>query len=146
MPNKCKCGCGGSPRCKGSRFCRGHRARLPQKRTSRLGREGDKAVPAGQRPGIRDLEWAAGFLEGEGCFRRSKTTETIDAAQVNPEPLQRIQRIFGGRIWHRKPQQENASPADMWYVAGPRARGVMFTLYALLTAKRRAQIRRALGR
>src|SRR5439155_26696382 len=54
-------------------------------------------------PTIRDLEWAAGFLEGEGAFGaygnppRARYPR-VSASQVNPAPLLRLQQIFGGRI------------------------------------------------
>jgi hypothetical protein len=92
-------------------------------------------------PRTVDLYWAAGFLEGEGCFRAADRTEEAYASQVDPEPLYRLQLLFGGRIQLRT----NRRPIYEWQVHGARARGVMMTLYSLLSARRRGQIRQALG-
>ena len=46
------------------------------------------------------LGWAAGFLEGEGCFSNVGESEyTIDACQVNRDVLDRLQSLFGGKIY-----------------------------------------------
>ena len=45
------------------------------------------------------LEWAAGFLEAEGCFHFSKGGQlTVSAAQVKDGSLEQLQEIFGGNI------------------------------------------------
>ena len=55
-----------------------------------------------------DRAWAAGFLDGEGCFTLLKNSSksqhettrgvNISAIQVKKEPLIRLQKILGGRI------------------------------------------------
>lgn len=53
------------------------------------------------------IAWAAGFLEGEGWFayrdsRKGATSHPrMGANQVNREPLERLQALFGGNIYHR---------------------------------------------
>ncbi len=54
--------------------------------------------PAIRKPSIRDLEWAAGFLEGEGSFVTTVTTQLVTAVQENPDPLIRLLEIFGGKV------------------------------------------------
>ena len=54
------------------------------------------------------IAWVAGFLEGEGYFElkkqgKSAPTMRIGAGQVNKEPLERLQILFGGRI-HKRTQ------------------------------------------
>lgn len=106
--------------------------------------------PATKKPTVRDLEWAAGFLEGEGSFvagigRRNKTPILcLSAAQVNPDPLIRLMSVFGGRTVKRKLQKPNHQPCWVWYTYGARARGIALTLYTLLSDKRKAQIRAAI--
>lgn len=53
---------------------------------------------------VRDLHWAAGFLEGEGCFHFSKARHLhVSVAQVNKEPLDRLRNIFrGGSLYLHK--------------------------------------------
>lgn len=92
-------------------------------------------------PTQRALGWAAGFLEGEGSFTQSRGAR-VSASQVNPEPLDYLLRLFGGRISPRYSGRPQDSPYGMWYVTGARARGVVLTLYALMSKKRQAQMRR----
>jgi len=107
-----------------------------------------------------ELVWAAGFLEGEGCFKRvrvkarprkdgtSKTpyfSQSVDGAQIGVECLLRLQRMFGGKILKSSNKyKERTWTVDHWQVYGSRARGVMMTLYKLLSTKRQAQVRAAL--
>lgn len=107
-----------------------------------------KGDAAAIRPTTRELAWAAGFLEGEGSFNLK--CSRVGAPQVEREPLERLHRLFGGRICPKPVGAARrlgirAQDAWYWYVNGPRARGVMLTLYTLLSTKRRAQIRASLG-
>jgi hypothetical protein len=91
------------------------------------------------------LGWAAGFLEGEGCFPvSSRTTSTITANQKESEPLQRLQKMFGGRLYWRA--SGGTYGIHEWHIFGPTARGVMMTLYPLMSPRRREQIRASLTR
>lgn len=92
---------------------------------------------ATKSPTIRDLERAAGFMEGEGSFSGN---DRVAAFQVNREPLDRLVALFGGKIT----EVIRTSPSSsgwQWYTSGARARGVAMTLYLLLSEKRRAQIK-----
>lgn len=104
----------------------------------------DSAQKASVHPTIRDLEWAAGFIEGEGCFSTNcgrQGSEQVDVAQVQQEPLERLQRLFGGRISvMRQATKTRAAPLWHWRISGPRARGVSYTLYTLLSTRRKHQI------
>lgn len=46
--------------------------------------------------------WAAGFLEGEGCFTVTAGYLRIVAGQNFREPLERLQRVAGGKIYQQK--------------------------------------------
>lgn len=54
-----------------------------------------------------DIAWAAGFFEGEGhvkCAKRHNVKRTdryfsITVAQVHREPLDKLQHIFGGKVY-----------------------------------------------
>lgn len=97
-------------------------------------------------PTTRDLEWAAGFLEGEGSFQRCGSSEAIYCRQVNPEPIHRLQELFGGVIAQRLPGDRFGKQVQLeWHCTGARARGVMLTLYSLLSQKRKEQIKKALA-
>lgn len=91
-----------------------------------------------ERPTRHDLDWAAGFLEGEASFRHSH----VAVRQVQREPLDRLARVFGGRVLPVK-QHPRWNLCHYWGVSGSRARGVMLTLFVLLSTRRRQQIRAA---
>lgn len=100
-------------------------------------------------PSPRELEWAAGFLEGEGSFSSNGVgagKQMVHAGQKHNEPLLRLQQMFGGRVYARPntkfgtTDRVAGAPLWCWYVCGARARGVMLTLISLLSSRRRAQI------
>ena len=98
------------------------------------------------RPSLRNLEWAAGFLEGEGSFSPLDTTGgtvRVRAVQVNPAPLHRLADFFGGSVKLTTAVAGKRSPIHYWQVCGARARGIMLTVYLLMSAKRQSQIRAA---
>lgn len=97
---------------------------------------------------MNELYWAAGFIEGEGSFRKSSLRQSVavSVAQVQREPLERLMNLFGGQI-HGKNSQKynaNASPCSEWNIGGARAVGVVMTLYPLMSTKRKSQIRESL--
>lgn len=92
---------------------------------------------------IKELHWAAGFLEGEGCFHVGGRT-SMAAAQVQIEPLQKIQRILGGTInGPYSAKNPNSKPFFSWRLNGVQAIATMLTLFSLLSPKRKAAITRA---
>jgi hypothetical protein len=101
-----------------------------------------------------DLDWAAGFLEGEGSFllnnnRGRPAVPTVKATQTDEECLKRLQTLFGGSVcqddrtkpgrdtdgYSRKMQYE-------WRISGQRALDFMRTIYPLMSARRQEQIDR----
>jgi len=106
------------------------------------------APKATKKVTTRDLEWAAGFLEGEGHFRganKGEGTTRIAVSQVNKEPIDRLVALFGGRatfIVRKAPNQ----PVWDWRVSGARARGISMTLYPLMSTLRKQQIKGALSK
>jgi hypothetical protein len=101
------------------------------------------AAQAVSRPITRDIAWAAGFYEGEGTCNYATRSQHVVVNQVEREPLEKLQRMFGGTI--RPIKAHHRSQASWrWCAHGPRARGVMMTLYVLLSKKRQAQIRKVL--
>lgn len=110
-----------------------------------MGYEWPSTAKASRTPTARDLEWAAGFLEGEGAFvRAGRHSQQVRADQIEYEPLLRLRHLFGGRIYFNK-KGRGWRGTWAWYVCGSRARGVMLTLYLLLGLRRQEQIRNALS-
>ncbi len=93
-------------------------------------------------PNIKDLEWTAGFAEGEGTFfgHWDKGNCQVSFVQKNKEPLEKLQRILGGTITKR--------PHEIFALQtyGARARGIAMTLYPMLSEKRKEQIQNMLRR
>lgn len=96
-----------------------------------------------------DIAWAAGFLEGEGHFRRNFSSkdhygsEYVAAAQVNIEPLEKLQELFGGSISPKKRGKWGLGDINEWRVCGERARVGMRTIGPHMSLRRSEQIRKA---
>ena len=105
-----------------------------------------RAAPAVSRPRVRDITWAAGFYEGEGSafFSDTARSHRIVINQVEREPLEKMKAHFGGHIY-RIPAHRMSKPSWRWVAYGARARGIMLTLYALLSQKRQAQLRKVIA-
>jgi len=142
----CACGCGEfltTPRYKGKYAGVGH---------ERRGKEWVTAIRASKFPTIIEIGWIVGFLEGEGSFLKVKgsNSQLVCATQVQREPLERLQSYLGGRIKYRVREDSrkhfrNVQPSHEWTIFGSRARGVMMTVYSLMSPKRQEQIKKALG-
>jgi hypothetical protein len=91
---------------------------------------------------VGDLQWTAGFIEGEGCFSYASRNPQVTANQVNPWPLFRLHAIFGGRpprLQPRKQYHPNWQPIWVWAATGVHAVGVIFSIYPFLSPHRREQ-------
>ncbi len=148
----CECGCGeytnivsqtniSQGRIKGepSRFISGHHGRMESKP---YGNKIGTIRPAIE-PTEVDVAWAAGFLEGEGSFREYRGTQEVTASQVEIEPLEKLQKMFGGSI--RLYKKEVGRPIHRWSVTGQLARDAMIVLYPFLYSKRQKQVEKAMG-
>lgn len=97
---------------------------------------------------IKEFYWAAGFIEGEGSFRKSSLRQSVavSVAQVQREPLERLMANLGGNINGKEAAKynRNASYCYTWALGGAAAVGLVMTLYPLMSPKRKAQIRQAL--
>ena len=93
------------------------------------------------------LAWAAGFMEGEGSFSHSlKQSPKVSAAQVQREPVERLQKLFGGKITQRRTRGFSKQPIWVWTISARRSVEVMMTLYVLMSPRRQEQIRQTLDR
>src|ERR1041385_936600 len=86
-----------------------------------------------------DLAWAAGFLEGEGSFGHYGGPR-VSAAQVQKEPIDRLVRIFGGKMWQRTTKGFGAKPIWVWQPPARRGVEIMMTLYVMMSPKRKREI------
>lgn len=90
----------------------------------------------------RELGWIAGFLEGEGSFTWDGAPY-VSVSHVQLEPLERMQRLCGGRVrWRNRATHRNG--IHDWRLVGARAAGLMMAMYAMMSPRRRGQIVEAL--
>lgn len=119
-----------------------------------MGHQWPTTPRATHHPTVTELAWAAGFLEGEGSFKGAWTkgnqtragyrkTEGVEASQVQREPLERLQKFFGGSIGEYKHAAKvrcKSSVFYKWHISGCRARGVMMTLFMFMSPARQGAI------
>lgn len=92
-----------------------------------------------------DIGWAAGFLEGEGSFFRSQAVSVVTAAQDEFYPVEKLQRLFGGRFSLCVAKRSHGEVVyGRWNATGETARGVMMTIYSLMSPRRKDKIREVL--
>jgi hypothetical protein len=110
----------------------------------RLGTESVNTKKSARSPTSIEIGWIAGFLEGEGSF--AKRGSGVTATQVQKEPIVRLLQMLGGRIYLRRRVDKPKAQKNrwLWTIGGARARGVMLTIYPLMSPKRQLQIRRSL--
>ncbi len=92
----------------------------------------------------KDIAWAAGFLEGEGSFAgdlKKRDSPSIQATQCQKEPLERLQRLFGGTIYPEQTRSPKHKPRSVWFLGSVRAIEVMMTIYVLMSPWRQTRIR-----
>ncbi|MGH9876291.1 MAG: hypothetical protein ACRD5H_01520 [Nitrososphaerales archaeon] len=83
---------------------------------------------------LKELYWAAGFIEGEGSFYgKAPIGLNVTVFQNEPEPLERLMKLFGGKV--RKDRT-----GYCWGIYGIKARGVA----PLMSLRRKNKIRNIL--
>lgn len=98
-------------------------------------------------PNLKELYWAVGFIEGEGTFNHTngRSGLHIKVAQNEIDPLERLQKVFGGKIY-REHRKYKGKPRDIWCWAiySSNAAAVMMTIYSLMSVRRKARIKEIL--
>ena len=84
-----------------------------------------------------DVKWAAGFLEGEGCFSFTSKSPCVRAAQKQRWPVEQLHCLFGGKIYR---YQLGGQHYLHWHIYGPAAIGVMMLVYPTMSPWRKQQI------
>ena len=69
-----------------------------------------------------DNAWAAGFIDGEGCFFASRNGKQISHYfSINCTcfaPLDYLHRAFGGSVYDQKSRGGNRKPSRLWQLSG----------------------------
>ncbi len=95
-----------------------------------------------------DLAWCAGFFEGEGNVNIYKNMSgekrinphyglQIEVGNTNPNPLNKLQSIFGGSIMERKDKSIDLHHARFfrWFLSGNRAAEFLKSIIPFLNFK-----------
>lgn len=102
---------------------------------------------------MKDLYWLAGLLEGEGSFIASKPyvnqppQARITLCSSDKDVVERAAKILGAKSVLRNTSSNRLGLKMQWKatVYSSRATGWMMTLYSLMGARRREQIRTSLA-
>lgn len=95
---------------------------------------------------IADLQWIAGFLEGEGSFTYHASL-AVSASQVQRWPLEKLRVLLGGSIsTNGRLKQPQRQLCSVWYLHGYRAAALMMTIWSLMSPRRQKQIEVALAK
>ena len=86
-----------------------------------------------------ELAYIAGFFDGEGCITSGgrRCSLAISASNTDKQPLEFIQRIFGGSIYECLPKKLKWSTVYNWRIGGAYALIVLESLLPYLIVKRR---------
>lgn len=98
-----------------------------------------------------EVGWAAGFFDGEGTAYASRNREgrsylVFTASQAEREPLERLQRLVGGRLYRKTPRKNDLSSREIWTLhVAKRAEVALFLelVYPHLCSIKRLQTDRA---
>lgn len=98
---------------------------------------------------IRELAWAAGLLEGEGCFTWLNGYPTITIEMTDKDVIERYAALFPTKRKRKVMQRPNKNyigsgtprlDSFRYEFSGPQAVSVMFMLWPFMGERRRAKI------
>jgi hypothetical protein len=93
----------------------------------------------------RDIDWLAGFLEGEGCFHSTDFDTRIIVCSTDRDVLERASMLLGSSVTIRKkPMDLERKQVYTTTACGSKASGWMMTLYSLMGERRKAKIKEIL--
>ena len=87
----------------------------------------------------RDLAYIAGFIDGEGSITSGgrRCTLKVNATNIDKEPLEFIQRMFGGSIYECPPKKLEWRTIFRWVIGGASALVVLESLLPYFIIKRK---------
>jgi len=92
-----------------------------------------KSEHRGQKP--INIDWLAGFLDGEGCFLIKGNLPLIKVNSCNYDILCKICDVFGGKIYNHGKAEGNRRASWSWHLSGQPARDLAKLLLNLLHEK-----------
>jgi len=100
---------------------------------------------ATEHPTTADIGWLAGIVEGEGYMRYAGYTCQLEVVQKDDWLVWKLQNLFGGGVTTIQNKKTNKHYWK-WIVTGPRARGIVMTIYKFLSPRRKLQALLAIER
>ena len=100
-------------------------------------------------PSKEERAWVAGFIEGEGCFTPQQSTYKgkktyafrVSASQVEREPLERLQKMFGVGQIYEMPRDKPHSTCHVWMITKTgEAMTAIGMIWPYLSRRRKEQI------
>lgn len=88
-------------------------------------------------PGPAAVAWAAGFLDGEGCFLTAGDRGcSVTAEGANPLPLYRCRALFGGTVaFVERRRKDQHRQVFRWTLHGDEARAACVAMLPHCTSK-----------
>ena len=95
---------------------------------------------------IKNIYWIAGLLEGEGCFYLSGTTPSISIQMTDQDTIEKFGDLTkcANGLYITRDSRENRQVTYRLQFGGSLALQWMFTLYSLMSLRRKAKIREIL--
>ena len=88
----------------------------------------------------QNLNWIAGIVEGEGCFRWARSPN-ICVVMTDKDVMERLANYWQTPLYvYDRSHENNRKTQYKLNIFGSKAIGWMFTLYSLMGARRRAKI------
>jgi len=93
-------------------------------------------------PGVRDIAWLAGILEGEGLFR-FETSPRITLKMTDEDTVSRARDLMcsDAKIFVYQPSGRAKKTAYVFHIHGNLAIQWMMTIYSLMGRRRKEKIR-----
>ena len=90
---------------------------------------------------LYDIHWLAGIIEGEGCFFSGGTSISLYIKMSDEDVIKKAADIMGCE--YVKATKNNPKYKDLWSVRVGTMKAVewMFTLYPLMSSRRKEKIR-----
>ena len=106
---------------------------------------------ASKSPGLTDIAWAAGLVEGEGsiiAYKKLKAAQGYSGKLVVYQKgrwiLDKLATLFGGTVSPNRRDDSGDVTHWVWQTHGPRARGLMMSMYPWFSPRRKAAVRKVI--
>jgi hypothetical protein len=96
---------------------------------------------------IKNLQWLAGLLEGEGCFSYCGKSPTITLVMVDRDVVDKAAELLNAPLYGPRSHYADRGwqPTYCCKVYGPHAASWMMTLFPLMGMRRRLAIQKTLA-